>query len=108
MKRIDLRSDTVTLPTDEMRKAMANAEVGDDVYMDDPTVNLLQKKAAELEDRIKSNEFTLQDFYDQMVQLKSMGSMQDILAQMPGGASLKNIQLDEEYPSYYVDVEMTC
>ncbi|MBR5207875.1 MAG: threonine aldolase family protein, partial [Erysipelotrichaceae bacterium] len=48
MKRIDLRSDTVTLPTDEMRKAMANAEVGDDVYMDDPTVNLLQKKAAEL------------------------------------------------------------
>ena len=48
MKRIDLRSDTVTLPTDEMRKAMALAEVGDDVYMDDPTVNLLQKKAAEL------------------------------------------------------------
>lgn len=48
MKRIDLRSDTVTLPTDEMRKAMSLAEVGDDVYMDDPTVNLLQKKAAEL------------------------------------------------------------
>ena len=45
MKRIDLRSDTVTLPTEEMRKVMACAEVGDDVYMDDPTVNLLQKKA---------------------------------------------------------------
>ena len=54
-----------------------------------------QKKAAEMEERLRSNRFTLQDFYDQMVQLKSMGSMQDILAQMPGGASLKGVQLDE-------------
>ena len=54
------------------------------------------KKAAELEERLKSNRFTLQDFYDQMVQIKSMGSMQDILAQMPGGAGLKNVQLDEK------------
>ncbi len=45
---IDLRSDTVTKPTPEMRKAMANAEVGDDVYGEDPTVNLLQEKAAEI------------------------------------------------------------
>jgi threonine aldolase len=43
---IDLRSDTVTKPTPEMRAAMAAAEVGDDVFMDDPTVNLLQQKAA--------------------------------------------------------------
>jgi len=54
------------------------------------------KKAAELEERLKSNKFTLQDFYDQMVQLKSMGSMQDILAQMPGGANLKNLKVDEK------------
>ena len=54
------------------------------------------QKAAEMEERLKSNKFTLQDFYDQMVQLKSMGSMQDILAQMPGGASLKNVQMDEK------------
>ena len=54
------------------------------------------KKAAEMEERMKSNKFTLQDFYDQMVQLKSMGSMQDILAQMPGGGALKNIQVDEK------------
>ena len=54
------------------------------------------KKAAEMEEKLKSNKFTLQDFYDQMVQLKSMGSMQDILAQMPGGAGLKNVQLDEK------------
>lgn len=46
MEYIDLRSDTVTKPTPEMREAMAEAEVGDDVYMDDPTVNLLQEKAA--------------------------------------------------------------
>jgi threonine aldolase len=45
---IDLRSDTVTKPTPAMRKAMAEAEVGDDVYGEDPTVNLLQEKAAEV------------------------------------------------------------
>ena len=54
------------------------------------------KKAAEMEEKFKSNKFTLQDFYDQMVQLKSMGSMQDILAQIPGGVSLKNVQMDEK------------
>ena len=54
------------------------------------------KKAAELEDKLKSNRFTLQDFYNQMVQLKSMGSMQELLAHMPGGAGLKNVQLDEK------------
>jgi threonine aldolase len=43
---IDLRSDTVTLPTPEMREAMARAEVGDDVYRDDPTVNRLEELAA--------------------------------------------------------------
>ena len=48
MKPIDLRSDTVTLPTDAMRKAMAEAEVGDDVYGEDPTVNRLEAKAAEM------------------------------------------------------------
>ncbi len=45
---IDLRSDTVTKPTAQMRKAMAKAEVGDDVYSEDPTVNLLQERAAEI------------------------------------------------------------
>ena len=54
------------------------------------------KQAEKLEERLKSNKFTLQDFYDQMVQLKSMGSMQDILAQLPGGAGLKNVQMDEK------------
>lgn len=44
----DLRSDTVTKPTDEMRKAMADAEVGDDVYGEDPTVNKLEALGAEL------------------------------------------------------------
>ncbi len=48
MKQLDLRSDTVTKPSEEMRKAMFNAEVGDDVYREDPTVNKLQKYAAEL------------------------------------------------------------
>jgi threonine aldolase len=47
MNWIDLRSDTVTLPTEKMRKAMAEAELGDDVYGEDPTVNRLQSLAAE-------------------------------------------------------------
>jgi threonine aldolase len=45
---IDLRSDTVTRPTPAMRRAMAEAEVGDDVYREDPTVNALEKRAAEI------------------------------------------------------------
>ena len=47
MTTIDLRSDTVTKPTPEMRRAMMEAEVGDDVYGEDPTVNLLEERAAE-------------------------------------------------------------
>src|SRR6202021_95405 len=45
---IDLRSDTVTRPTPAMREAMASAEVGDDGYSEDPTVNKLEKEAAEV------------------------------------------------------------
>ncbi len=45
---IDLRSDTVTMPSDRMRAAMAGAEVGDDVYGEDPTVNRLERRAAEI------------------------------------------------------------
>jgi threonine aldolase len=45
---VDLRSDTVTKPTAAMRKAMAEAEVGDDVYGEDPTVNALQERVAEM------------------------------------------------------------
>lgn len=48
MEFVDLRSDTVTHPTPEMRQAMARAEVGDDVYGEDPTVNRLQEMAAEM------------------------------------------------------------
>ncbi|MBR2048964.1 MAG: signal recognition particle protein [Oscillospiraceae bacterium] len=54
------------------------------------------KKAAEMEEKLKTNRFTLQDFYEQMVQMKSMGSMEDILAQMPGGANLKGVKMDEK------------
>jgi threonine aldolase len=48
MRVIDLRSDTVTKPSEAMRQAMASAEVGDDVYRDDPTINRLERLAAEL------------------------------------------------------------
>ena len=48
MNYIDLRSDTVTKPTDEMREAMSRAEVGDDVYGEDPTAIRLQERAAEI------------------------------------------------------------
>ena len=48
MKIIDLRSDTITLPTEEMRRAMHEAELGDDVHREDPTVNRLEELAAEV------------------------------------------------------------
>ncbi|MBN2356270.1 low-specificity L-threonine aldolase [candidate division KSB1 bacterium] len=48
MKPVDLRSDTITKPTDAMRRVMAEAEVGDDVFGEDPSVNALQDKVAEL------------------------------------------------------------
>jgi threonine aldolase len=48
---VDLRSDTVTRPTPAMRRAMAAAEVGDDVYGEDPTINRLQQRAAQIFDR---------------------------------------------------------
>jgi threonine aldolase len=50
-RKIDLRSDTVTQPTPAMRKAMADAEVGDDVYGEDPTINRLEQRAAEVFDK---------------------------------------------------------
>ena len=48
MPLIDLRSDTVTRPSAAMRRAMAEAEVGDDVFLEDPTLNSLQQRAAEV------------------------------------------------------------
>ena len=57
-----------------------------------------EKKAKELEERLKANKFTLSDFYDQLVQLKSMGSMQDILSMMPGvdAKALSGASIDEK------------
>ena len=52
------------------------------------------EKAAKLEKSLKSNKFTLQDFYDQLVQMKSMGSMEELMAQMPGG--MKGMKVDEK------------
>ena len=54
-----------------------------------------EKKAAELEQKLRANKFTLADFYDQMLQLKKMGSMQELLSMMPGMSQVKNLQVDE-------------
>ncbi len=54
------------------------------------------KKTAELEEKLRSNRFTLQDYYDQLVQMKSMGSLESILAQLPGGANLKGVKVDDK------------
>ena len=55
-----------------------------------------QKKAAELEARLRQNKFTLTDFYDQLKQLKSMGSVQDLLGMIPGAGNLKDVTVDEK------------
>ena len=57
-----------------------------------------QKKAEELEKKLRTNKFTLADFYDQLVQLKGMGNLQDLAGMMPGmnAGALKNAQIDEK------------
>ena len=54
------------------------------------------KKAAEMEEKLRSNRFTMQDFLEQMQQLKNMGSMEEILSQIPGGAQMKGMKMDEK------------
>ena len=60
--------------------------------------SLDQKKAQELEERLRANKFTLADFYDQLGQLKSMGSIQDLLGMMPGvdAKALSGVNLDDK------------
>ena len=72
---IDLRSDTVTKPSPEMRRAMAEAEVGDDVFIEDPTLNKLQERAAEIFGRQAAL----------FVPSGSMGNLTCILAQTQQG-----------------------
>jgi len=57
-----------------------------------------EKKAKELEEKLRANKFTLQDFYDQMVQIKNMGGMQEMLSMMPGmdAKALAGAQVDEK------------
>jgi threonine aldolase len=75
MPMIDLRSDTVTKPTDAMRRAMAAAPVGDDVFGDDPTVNALEARAADL----LGKEAGL------FVASGSMGNLVALMAHLPRG-----------------------
>jgi threonine aldolase len=78
MRRIDLRSDTVTHPTPEMRRAMADAELGDDVFGDDPTVIALEQRAAEL----TGKEAGL------FVASGTMGNLVSLMAQVPRGGEI--------------------
>ncbi|KAK9865192.1 hypothetical protein WJX84_003559 [Apatococcus fuscideae] len=77
-RTVDLRSDTLTHPTDAMREAMAKAPVGDDVYAEDPTVNELQEMAAEL----MGKEAAL------LVPTGTMGNLTAILAHCERGAEI--------------------
>src|SRR5436190_10836791 len=78
MSVIDLRSDTVTHPTEEMRRAMAAADVGDDVFGEDPTVNALEERAAEL----LGKEAGL------FVSSGTMGNLVSLMAHVPRGGEL--------------------
>ena len=77
-RRIDLRSDTVTHPTPEMRRAMAEAELGDDVFGDDPTVIALEERAAEL----LGKEAAL------FVPSGTMGNLVSLMAHVPRGGEI--------------------
>ncbi|HXQ96790.1 MAG TPA: GntG family PLP-dependent aldolase [Candidatus Acidoferrales bacterium] len=78
MPLVDLRSDTVTHPTPEMRRAMADAELGDDVFGDDPTVNALEARAAE----ITGMEGGL------FVASGTMGNLVSLIAHVPRGGEI--------------------
>ena len=78
MAVLDLRSDTVTHPTAEMRRAMAAAEVGDDVWGEDPTVNALEERAAEL----LGKEAGL------FVSSGTMGNLVSLMAHVPRGGEI--------------------
>jgi len=78
MTRIDLRSDTVTHPSPEMRRAMAEAELGDDVFGDDPTVNRLDERAAELTGKEAAC----------FVASGTMGNLTSLMAQVPRGGEI--------------------
>ncbi len=75
---VDLRSDTVTHPTAEMRRAMAAAEVGDDVFREDPTINALEERAAEL----LGKEAGL------FVSTGTMGNLVSLMAHVPRGGEI--------------------
>src|ERR671911_1231648 len=75
---IDLRSDTVTLPSPAMRRAMAEAELGDDVFGEDPTVRALEERAAEL----LGTEAGL------LVTSGTMGNLVGIMAHVPRGGEI--------------------
>ena len=86
---IDLRSDTVTMPTDEMRKAIANAKLGDDVFCEDPTVNQLEELAA----KIMGKEAGL------LVPSGTMGNLVSILSHCPRGTEI--LLGDKSHTLYY-------
>ena len=75
---IDLRSDTVTHPSPEMRRAMAEAELGDDVFGDDPTVNALEDRAAELTGKEAAV----------FVASGTMGNLVSLMAHVPRGGEI--------------------
>ena len=86
---IDLRSDTVTMPTDEMRKVIANAKLGDDVFCEDPTVNQLEELAA----KIMGKEAGL------LVPSGTMGNLVSILSHCPRGTEI--LLGDKSHTFYY-------
>ena len=86
---IDLRSDTVTMPTDEMRKAISDAKLGDDVFSEDPTVNQLEALAA----KIMGKEAGL------LVPSVTMGNLVSILSHCPRGTEI--LLGDKSHTFYY-------
>lgn len=83
MEIYDLRSDTITKPSEEMRKAMYNAECGDDVYMEDPTVNKLQEMATDITGKEKAI-------------FVSSGTMGNLIPMMILGRKTRQVLLEEE------------
>jgi threonine aldolase len=92
---VDLRSDTLTKPTEEMRRAMAAAEVGDDVYSEDPTLNRLEERAAEI-------------FGRDAAMFVPSGSMANSIAIMTLGTRGQEVICEERAHLYSYEVGSIC
>ena len=106
-KPVDLRSDTVTVPSDEMRRAMMSADVGDDVYGEDPTVNRLQDELAAMLG-MEAGLFVASGTMSNQVALKTHTQPGDEVLGHRGGRAGTCREIHREHRALSLDIQDTA